>query len=99
TRFSRDWSSDVCSSDLRPKQVLSKAWIPEAARPIVAAATRLVESVSASIFDQVVAATPAIAETYPARKTTLVQNYPIVDELQPRSEERRVGKECTTRGP
>ena len=67
----------------RPKQVLSKAWIPEAARPIVAAATRLVESVSASIFDQVIAATPAIAETYPARKTTLVQNYPIVDELQP----------------
>lgn len=67
----------------RPKQVLSKTWIPAAARPFVAGVTRLVESSSASLFDHVIAATPAIAETFPARKTTLVQNFPIVDELQP----------------
>lgn len=67
----------------RPKQVLSKTWIPSAARPFVAAMTRLIESISVSFFDQVIAATPSIAETFPARKTSLVQNYPIADELQP----------------
>lgn len=67
----------------RPKQILSKTWIPASLRPLVAGVTRLVESVSASLFDAVIAATPAIAETFPARKTTLVQNFPIVGELQP----------------
>lgn len=66
----------------RPKQVLSKTWIPSALRPVTAAITRVVESVSSSLFDQVVAATPAIADTFPSHKTTLVQNFPIIGELQ-----------------
>lgn len=66
----------------RPKQILSKPWIPRSLRPAVASITRVVETVSASLFDQVVAATPAIANTFPARKTTLVQNFPIIGELQ-----------------
>lgn len=66
----------------RPKQVLSKEWIPPALRPFVATATRIFESISASLFDQVVAATPAIADTFPSHKTTLVQNFPIIGELQ-----------------
>ncbi len=65
-----------------PKQVLSKAWIPEVLRPLVAAVMRGALTVSASLFDQVVAATPAIAQAFPERKTTLVQNFPIVGELQ-----------------
>jgi glycosyltransferase involved in cell wall biosynthesis len=66
----------------RPKQVLSKAWIRPALRPLVAAATRLVEAASARVFDRVVAATPAIAANFPARTTRLVQNFPFVSELQ-----------------
>lgn len=66
----------------RPKQILSKQWIPRPLRPLVAAVTKVVESVSASMFDSVIAATPAIAATFPARNTTLVQNFPILGELQ-----------------
>jgi glycosyltransferase involved in cell wall biosynthesis len=65
----------------RPRQIMSKAWIPGHLRPAVALSTRLVESVSAQVFDRVVAATPAIAATFPARKTWLVQNFPIAAEL------------------
>src|SRR5690606_40092437 len=32
TRFSRDWSSDVCSSDLRSVTKLEKAFCPESLR-------------------------------------------------------------------
>lgn len=71
----------------RPKQVLSKEWIPKPLRPLVAVATRVVESMSAGLFDAIVAATPSIAESFPSHKTTLIQNFPIVGELTP-SEER-----------
>lgn len=67
----------------RPKQILSKQWMPRTLRPVVATITSFVESVSASLFDAVIAATPAIAQTFPQRKTTLVQNFPILGELQP----------------
>lgn len=65
----------------RPMQILSKDWIPRRLRPLVARITRLVEYLSAALFDRVVAATPEIAATFSDRNTVLVQNYPMADEL------------------
>jgi glycosyltransferase involved in cell wall biosynthesis len=65
----------------RPKQVMSKPWIRPWLRPAVALATRVAETLAALAFDRVIAATPSIARTFPARKTRLVQNFPIEGEL------------------
>ena len=65
----------------RPLQILSKEWIPRYLRPPIASMTRLVESVSAMLFDRIVAATPPIAAGFPDRKTWLIQNFPIAEEL------------------
>ncbi len=65
----------------RPKQVLSKAWIPEPLRPAVAAFVRIMEGAASRSFDAVLAATPSIADTFPSGRTTVVQNYPIKNEL------------------
>jgi len=64
-----------------PKSILSKFWIPAALRPPVAAVAGLVEKLGASIVDGIVAATPSIAQRFPADKTVLVQNMPITGEL------------------
>src|SRR5690606_40087882 len=73
TRFSRDWSSDVCSSDLTQTE------------PCEVAAR-----------DEVI---PQVARDLPRERTiTVGHRAPIGDRAQerhrPRSEERRVGKEC-----
>lgn len=65
----------------RPKQILSKDWIPTILRPLVAGVTRIIERLSGSVFDLIIAATPSIATTFPRNRTVLVQNYPIQDEL------------------
>jgi glycosyltransferase involved in cell wall biosynthesis len=59
-----------------PKQVMSKPWIPPSARPLVARAVWLVEQLAARIVDGIVAATPTIAQKFPAEKTVVVQNFP-----------------------
>jgi glycosyltransferase involved in cell wall biosynthesis len=59
-----------------PKQVLGKHWIPPRARPLVARAVAVAEQVVARLLDGIVAATPAIAEKFPAAKTVVVQNFP-----------------------
>lgn len=59
-----------------PKQIMGKHWIPEAVRPLISRAVWLVEQATARIIDGIVAATPSIAEKFPAAKTTVVQNFP-----------------------
>jgi glycosyltransferase involved in cell wall biosynthesis len=59
-----------------PKQILSKHWIPDRARPVVSRAVALVEALSARIVDGIVAATPSIAEKFPGPTTVVVQNFP-----------------------
>src|SRR5688500_20229495 len=76
TRLQGDWSSDVCSSDLRPK---GSAAAPEGA-----------------------AAAAPKQEIDPRLKKALDKNKRNAKGLKKhdpaRSEERRVGKECTTGG-
>src|SRR5690606_41193896 len=95
TRFSRDWSSDVCSSDLFT--VLLFIGVPIA----------LVLAVSAMIYIQS-SGNSVLFLSYPQQFFGGLDNYGLlaiplfmlVGELmnEGRSEERRVGKECRWRG-
>lgn len=64
-----------------PKQILSKAWIPSGLRRPVSRLVHCLEWMGARVFSGIVAATPAIAAQFPPRKTVVVQNFPILDEL------------------
>ena len=59
-----------------PKQIMDKFWIPPWARRALSLVARVAEGICARIFDAVVAATPSIAERFPAGKTVVVQNFP-----------------------
>jgi len=59
-----------------PKQIMSKHWIPGWARPLISKAVYAIEQVVARTLDGIVAATPSIAEKFPADKTVVVQNFP-----------------------
>ena len=64
-----------------PRQMLRQPWLPRPARRPVSAAYRALEAAAGHQFDGIVAAVPTIQARYPAGKTVLVRNYPIVDEL------------------
>src|SRR5690606_39827904 len=78
TRFSRDWSSDVCSSDLFEFRAVGAN--PSAARTAGMSVSR------ATVLVLVVAG--ALAG---------LAGSSLILGSQPRSEERRVGKECRSR--
>src|SRR5690606_40215605 len=94
TRFSRDWSSDVCSSDLIPGTLLRrtlKGELPlmEALQELQRELTQMVPSLGdmGSSGDDPLAQERRLVEGL--RKLTL-----MVAGLAVRSEERRVGDEC-----
>ena len=64
-----------------PRQVLTKYWLPAFTRQPVAWVISLVEWLASQAFDAIVSAEPHVAERFPSRKTVLVQNFPILDEL------------------
>lgn len=64
-----------------PRQILSKPWIHPLLRHPVAWGAEVAEWLAARLFDAVVAATPTIAARFPPKRTALVQNFPILDEL------------------
>jgi glycosyltransferase involved in cell wall biosynthesis len=59
-----------------PKQIMSKSWIPPWARRSLSVLVSIGERICAGVFDAIVAATPSIAERFPAAKTVVVQNFP-----------------------
>lgn len=63
------------------KQIHSKPWIPARLQSPVSYAVRTLERLATSMLDGVVAATPGIASVYPRKKTAIVQNFVLVDEL------------------
>src|SRR3712207_6923791 len=73
TRYWRDWSSDVCSSDLRGMEVYDFVDLPR-------------ESMDARIRTLLESGRHVVAEREYLRR-----------DGSPRSEERRVGKECRSR--
>lgn len=64
-----------------PLDISNKHWIPRKLRAPVAWSARIVERVAAGILSGIVAATPSIARNFPRRKTTLVQNFALPEEL------------------
>ncbi len=58
-----------------PKQILSKEWIPKPLRFVLARIVGLAETIGATMFDGIVAATPGIATAFPQHKTIIVQNF------------------------
>src|SRR5690606_40219144 len=85
TRFSRDWSSDVCSSDLAPLVFyLNIDKTPAELSLILTDIGLEVEAVEK-------------VESIPGGLEGLVVGEVLSAEQHPRSEERRVGKECRSR--
>jgi glycosyltransferase involved in cell wall biosynthesis len=64
-----------------PRQLLSKHYLPWIMRQAMSLAASIVEWLAARCVSAIVAATPPIAERFPAAKTITVHNYAIVDEL------------------
>ena len=64
-----------------PRQILSKDWLPETFRKPIAWIMSGVEWLAAKVFDAIVPATPKIAERFPANKTVMIQNFPIITEM------------------
>src|SRR5690606_40277597 len=98
TRFSRDWSSDVCSSDLRPHRdgvegcglatgPVKIRYLPDGQMAAGRAGRKSRLSRQAAAVDSSLSVAYA-ATTAATSESTMM-----------RSEERRVGKECRAGGP
>src|SRR5690606_41179606 len=86
TRFSRDWSSDVCSSDL-----LNVTEAPGTAQMVEAVT---IDDASKSFSDT----TTTIKVSISLMPLHIYPKCPNSSTPAVRSEERRVGKECRSRG-
>lgn len=64
-----------------PKQVMYQHWIPRLLRHPVSLVMRLAEWLGGRWFDGIIAAEPGILKRFPAKRTVLVQNFPLLDEL------------------
>src|SRR5207253_8581752 len=89
TRWPRDWSSDVCSSDLKPNIDDRHAKVPEGAKPRGEIEFRHLTFTYPTTLSG--------AGTNGASKSNGSGPHPVLRDIHLRSEERRVGKECTSR--
>ncbi len=64
-----------------PKQIKGREAIGAGLRYVLAFCAGVTEWLAARFLDAIVCATPSIASRFPPKKTTLVQNFPIVTEL------------------
>lgn len=64
-----------------PDDILNKSYINGRWKTIIARLADWTERIAATVFDGIIAATPAIAKRFPAKKTAIVQNFPVVKEL------------------
>src|SRR5207302_7051548 len=96
TRFSRDWSSDVCSSDLYLAKAGHRCLLLEG-RPIVGGGVKTAELTLKGFKDDVCSTSHAFLLDNPMIKN---DELPLRDYGLEyiRSEERRVGKECRSWG-
>lgn len=64
-----------------PLQVMHQHWIPGPLRRPMSGGMRVLEWAGGKAFTGIVAAVPSIASRFPAEKTVLVRNFPILNEL------------------
>lgn len=73
-----------------PLQILSKRWIKPFLRKFIGKFFSLIELISIYFFDLIIAATPSIAKRYPAHKTIIIQNFPIIDDISIKFTDKKV---------
>ena len=61
--------------------VRTKPYLPRLARPVLSAIVGALEWLVGRTASHVITATPSLALQFPSSKTTIVHNYPIIDEL------------------
>jgi glycosyltransferase involved in cell wall biosynthesis len=64
-----------------PRQILIKSWINKSLRGLLIKVAEAGEWITARIIDGVAVATPVIARRFPNKKTVLIQNFPIIEEI------------------
>lgn len=64
-----------------PRQMMYQHWIPRLLRRPISVVMWIMEWFAGFILDHVIAAEPIIADYFPKRKTTLVRNYPMLEEF------------------
>lgn len=65
-----------------PQQVKHTPGLPAWARKILPPFVALAEWIGAKIVDAILVPTPTVGQRFPKRKTALVRNYPLLNELQ-----------------
>lgn len=75
-----------------PRQILAKHYLPKLLRRPLAVVASGLEGLAARCFDGLVAATPTIAARFPAPRTALVRNYPLLDEFPSFRPDRKHGR-------
>ncbi|MBC8180634.1 glycosyltransferase [candidate division KSB1 bacterium] len=61
------------------EQVISKPWIPKLFKSIVSILSVWIEKIINNVSNNLIAATPKIAEDCPSKNTIVVQNFPILN--------------------
>lgn len=64
-----------------PQDIMEKDWLPRLVRFGVAGGAYTAEYIAAKVFDGIIASRPALLDRFPARKTALVNNFPMLGEL------------------
>jgi glycosyltransferase involved in cell wall biosynthesis len=65
-----------------PRQILHNPWLSPLKRRLLPPLISLAEWIGARLISGLVVATPVILKRFPARKTVLVRNFPLLEELQ-----------------
>src|SRR5205807_6249463 len=97
TRLQGDWSSDVCSSDLQPPDALD---IPPLMHDLIRWVGRQQKKIN--VVELAALLQHKFVYIHPffdgnGRTARLIMNVLLLQKGYPRSEERRVGKECRSR--
>jgi len=64
-----------------PKDIALKRWIPRLLRPPVAFATKHISRLTSQMLNATVVAVPSIAAGIAGRRTTIIYNYPVLDDI------------------
>jgi glycosyltransferase involved in cell wall biosynthesis len=64
-----------------PRQVAYKAYVPRPLRRVASWFASFIDGLAGLAFDGIVTVTPYIASRFPARKTIVVANFPLLDEF------------------
>ncbi len=65
-----------------PRQMLYQHWIPGWLRRPMAFFMWMLEVISGRILDHIITAEPVIARHFPAKKTSVIRNYPMLEEFE-----------------